>query len=77
MPGFIELTAPSGRPLYLQPDDVKAVKAATVSDSTLILLYGAEAVWLEVTETPAQVIAGVQGALAPVKFFPGTFPGRD
>lgn len=78
---FIELTGPSGHAVFLQPDDVKLVKHHLARglelDTTLILLYGAEAVWVEVTETPEEVMATIQEALAPAKYVLSTFPGRD
>lgn len=74
---FIKLTAPAGTPVFCQPDDVKAVKVSYHNQSTVVLLYGAEQIWLEVSESPEQVLEivgkalNVTNTLAPSNSFPG------
>jgi len=61
-------------PIYLHPEDIKLIKARN-KDGSWILLYGAQAVWVEVAEDPGAVLSLTverpSTASAPSPYFPG------
>jgi hypothetical protein len=74
---FIELTSPNDLPVYLQPDDVKAILAGPAT-CTEILLYGPQETWIAVKETPAEVAGTIAVALSPEPTTAAaSFPGRN
>lgn len=75
-PRFIVLTSPNGLPVYIQPDDAKAILAGPAT-CTEILLYGAMETWIAVRDTPAEVAEMVCKALTSPVIQGASFPGRD
>jgi hypothetical protein len=73
----IRLTnAYSDTPIFLHPEDIKLIKARN-KDGSWILLYGAQAVWVEVAEAPGAVLSATVDRPAAPSVPSPYFPGRN